>query len=174
MYRNRVFTRYYTYVKFAFSNKGVVVLNMSGNILALLMALISGVLMAIQGSLNTALSKVIGLLETTFIVHVTGTIILVVLLFVLRMGKGNLYALSEAPWYAYLGGVVGVGIIYLVAASIPEVGVANATTAIIVGQVVTAIVIDHFGAFGLEKMAYGWNQIVGVILLGIGAKLLLK
>ena len=154
--------------------KGVVLLNISGNILSLLLALISGVLMAVQGSLNTALSKVVGLLETTFIVHVTGTIVLMILLFVLRMGKGNLYALPEAPWYAYLGGIVGVGIIYLVAASIPQVGVANATTAIIIGQVLTAIIIDHFGAFGLERMAYGWHQIAGLILLGVGAKLLLK
>lgn len=146
----------------------------SGNILALLLAFMSGVLMAVQGSLNTALSKVVGLLETTFIVHVSGTIILVIMMFVLRMGKGNLYALPEAPWYAYLGGVVGVGIIYLVAASIPAVGVANATTAIIIGQVLTAIIIDHFGAFGLDKITYGWNQIAGLILLGIGAKLLLK
>jgi len=147
---------------------------MSGNILALSLALVSGVLMAIQGSLNTALSKVVGLLEATFIVHVTGTIILILLLFVFPMGKGDLYALFEAPWYAYLGGVVGVGIIYLVVASIPEVGVANATTAIIMGQVLTAIIIDHFGAFGLEKIAYGWNQIIGLIFLVIGAKLLLQ
>lgn len=149
-------------------------MDLSGNVLALLLALISGVLMAVQGSLNSTLSKVVGLIETTFIVHLTGTIILVILLFVFRMGKGNLYALAEAPWYAYLGGVIGVGIIYLVAASIPEVGVANATTAIIIGQVLTAIIIDHFGAFGLERMAYGWNQFIGLILLVIGAKLLLK
>ena len=149
-------------------------MDLSGNVLALLLALISGVLMAVQGSLNSTLSKVVGLIETTFIVHLTGTIILVILLFVFRMGKGNLYALTEAPWYAYLGGVIGVGIIYLVAACIPEVGVANATTAIIIGQVLTAIIIDHFGAFGLERMAYGWNQFIGLILLVIGAKLLLK
>ena len=142
--------------------------------LPLLLALISGVLMAVQGSLNTALSKVVGLLETTFIVHVTGTILLVVLLFVFPMGKGDLSVLSEAPWYAYLGGLVGVGIIYLVAASIPAVGVANATTAIIIGQVLTAIIIDHFGLFGLEKVACSWNQIIGLILLVVGAKLLLK
>jgi len=157
-----------------FSTKGAVLLNVSGNLLALSLALISGILMAVQGSLNTALSKAVGLLETTLIVHVTGTIILVILLFVFPMGKGNFYAWSEAPWYAYLGGVVGVGIIYLVAASIPEVGVANATTAIIIGQVLTAIVIDYFGAFGLEKMTCGWNQMIGLVLLVIGAKLLLK
>lgn len=149
-------------------------MDISGNLMALLLAFVSGVLMAVQGSLNTALSKVVGLLETTFVVHITGTILLVVLLFGLRMGKGNLTALSEAPWYAYLGGVVGVAIIYLVAASIPEVGVANATTAIIIGQVLTAIIIDYFGAFGLEQMSYGWNQILGLLLLAIGGKLLLS
>ncbi|AIF51210.1 DMT family transporter [Pelosinus sp. UFO1] len=149
-------------------------MDISGNLLALSLAFISGILMAVQGSLNTGLSKVVGLLETTFIVHITGTILLLILLFAFQMGKGNLSLLSEAPWYAYLGGVVGVGIIYLVAASIPQVGVANATTAIIIGQVLTAIVIDHFGAFGLVQMAYGWNQIVGLILLAIGGKLLLS
>jgi transporter family-2 protein len=147
---------------------------MSGNTIALLLAFVSGVLMAVQGSLNTALSKVIGLLETTFVVHITGTILLVVLLFGLRISKGNLSALSEAPWYAYMGGIVGVAIIYLVAASIPEVGVANATTAIIIGQVITAIIIDHFGVFGLEQITYGWNQILGLVLLAIGGKLLLS
>ncbi|WP_232199131.1 DMT family transporter [Thermosinus carboxydivorans] len=149
-------------------------LDLSGNMLALLLALISGVLMAIQGSLNAALSKVIGLLEATFIVHVTGTIILLALLFLFRLGKGNLAALPEAPWYAYLGGLVGVFIIYLVAASIPSVGVCNATTAIIVGQVLTAVVIDYFGGFGLNRTPCSWLQLVGVVFLALGAKLLIR
>lgn len=149
-------------------------LDISGNTLALLLAFVSGVLMAVQGALNAGLSKVVGLLETTFIVHITGTIVILILLFGFKMGKGNLSAFAEAPWFLYLGGLVGVGIIYLVAASIPEVGAANATTAIIVGQVLTAIIIDHFGAFGLEQMSYGWNQIIGLVLLAIGGKLLLS
>jgi transporter family-2 protein len=149
-------------------------LDISGNTLALLLAFVSGVLMAVQGALNAGLSKVIGLLETTFVVHITGTILILLLLFGMKMGKGDLSAFAEAPWYVYLGGVVGVGIIYLVAASIPEVGAANATTAIIVGQVLTAILIDHFGAFGLAQISYGWNQILGLVLLAIGGKLLLS
>ena len=149
-------------------------MDLSADMMALVLALLSGVLMAVQGSLNTALSKAIGLLEPTFVVHLIGTVILVVLLFVFRMGKGNMSALSQAPWYSYLGGVVGVLIIYLVAASIPKVGVANATTAIIVGQVLTAVAIDHFGIFGLERIPCGWSQIGGLLLLAVGAKLLLK
>ena len=148
--------------------------NLSGHLTALLLALGSGVLMAVQGSLNAALSKVIGLLEATFIVHITGTVGVVILLFFLKLGKGNIMALGSAPWYAYLGGLVGVGIIYLVAASIPTAGMANATTAIIVGQVLTAILIDHFGAFGLEKSSCTWGQLAGLILLAAGAKMLLR
>lgn len=144
------------------------------HLLPLVLALISGVLMAVQGSLNSALSKVVGLWEATFVVHAVGTMVLLVVLFGLKVGRGDLTALSQAPWYSYLGGLVSVFIIYLVAASIPAVGVANATTAIIVGQVLTAVLIDHFGGFGLERVPCGWNQLAGLVLLAVGAKLLLK
>lgn len=146
----------------------------SNEMMPLVLALVSGVLMAVQGSINASLSKVIGLLEATFIVQLTGTILVMILLFIVNMGKGNLSAWQEAPWYSWLGGIIGVAIIYLVAASIPNVGVANATTAIIVGQVLTAIIIDHFGGFGLERVACSPKQVIGLILLAVGARLLLK
>lgn len=146
----------------------------SSEMLPLVLALISGVLMAVQGSLNAGLSKAIGLLEATFVVQFTGTILVMILLFLFNMGKGSLSAWQDAPWYSWLGGVIGVAIIYLVAASIPSVGVANATTAIIVGQVLTAIIIDHFGGFGLDRISCSTQQIFGLVLLAVGAKLLLK
>ena len=146
----------------------------SGPWLSLLLAAISGALMAVQGSLNASLGKIVGLLETTFVVHAVGTAILAALLFVFQMGKGDLSAIGSAPWYSYLGGVVGVFIIYLVAASIPGVGVGNATTAIIVGQVLTAVAIDCTGLFGLSKIEFHWQQLAGLALLAAGAKLLLR
>lgn len=146
----------------------------SGKLMSLLIAMLSGVLMAVQGSLNTVLSKTIGLMEMAFVVNATGTAALAVTLFLFRMGKGSLGVISSAPWYSFLGGVIGVAIIYLVAASIPAVGMCNATTAIIVGQVLTAILIDKCGAFGLQKYQIGWEQFVGLALLALGAKLLMR
>lgn len=148
--------------------------NLTGEVTALLLAALSGILMAMQGSINAALSKVVGILESTLIVHVTGTVLVVVLLYVLRLGKGNFTLYAQAPWYAFFGGVVGVGIIYLVVASIPKVGVANATTAIIVGQVLSALAIDHFGLFGLQRVPCNWCQLGGLLLLAVGARLLLR
>ncbi|MCE5286309.1 MAG: DMT family transporter [Pelosinus sp.] len=146
----------------------------SVNLIALGLALASGIFMAVQGSLNAVLSKYIGLIETTFLVHAIGTVILMIVLFVLKMGKGSLASYAQAPWYAYLGGVISVLIIYLVAASIPQVGMANATTAIIVGQVLTALLIDYFGGFGLTKSIISWCDFLGLMLLAAGAYLLLK
>ncbi len=130
--------------------------------------------MAVQGSLNAVLSKATGVIEATFIVHITGTVVLAAALFLFGIGKGKLYPFPDVPWYVYLGGIVGVFIVYLVAVSIPAVGVSNATTAIIVGQVFTALIIDHFGIFGLAKSPFGTQQVLGLFLLAIGAKLLLK
>lgn len=142
-------------------------------LIALLLALIAGVAMAIQGSMNTGLGKVIGLLEATFIVHVVGLAVVLITLFLFRLGRGDLSKISQAPWYLYLGGALGVIIVYTVVASITRVGVASATTAIIAGQVGTALLIDHLGLFGLEKIPFTWLKGVGLVLLAAGAKFML-
>ncbi|MBE3588255.1 MAG: DMT family transporter, partial [Thermoanaerobacteraceae bacterium] len=138
---------------------------MSVRLLALVIAALSGVTMAVQGSLDAALGKIIGLLETTFVVHLVGLVVVAVLLFGLRLGDGQLANYAQAPWYYYLGGVLGVLIIYGVVRSIPKVGVAPATTAIIVGQVLTASLIDHLGLFGLEKLPFTWYRLLGTLLM---------
>ena len=146
---------------------------LTGAILALLIAVASGIAMAIQGSLNAPLAKILGLLESTLIVHASAAILLVIMIFVLRMGHGDFSSYSQAPWYLYLGGAIGIAITVGVMFSIPKLGVATATTAIIVGQVATATIVDHFGLFGLQKIPFTWTKLIGVVLLAAGAKFML-
>ncbi|MDI7247583.1 MAG: DMT family transporter [Bacillota bacterium] len=146
---------------------------MSAKVTALLIALIAGVSMAVQGSINTRLGKVVGQWEAIFVVHVVGLVGVSFLLFALKMGQGDLGRITKGPWYAPLGGLIGVLIVWGVVASIPKLGVAVATTSIIVGQVLTALLIDHFGLFGLRAVAFTWPKGLGLLLLAAGAKLLL-
>ena len=141
---------------------------------ALLVAALSGATMALQGAINSGLSKVVGLLETTFIVHIVGLLLVVVLLFVLGWGDGSLARIGEAPWYSYLGGVLGVIIVYTVVRSMPRIGVAPATTAIIVAQVLTATLIDHYGWFGMRQIPFNWYRVMGAVLMAGGAFLMLR
>jgi len=148
-------------------------IRMTTNLFALLLAATAGVAMAVQGSINSVLGKVVGRMEATLIVHVLATIV-VGLILLFRFGNGDFSKIPEAPWYVYLGGLINVLIIYGVIAAIPRVGVAPATTAIIVGQVSTALLIDHFGMFGLERICFSWWKGAGLVLLAIGTKLMLN
>lgn len=143
------------------------------NLIAMLLAAAAGVAMALQGSLNSVLGKTIGRVEATMVVHVIGTVAVAAAL-LLHFGTGNFSKMTQVPWYIYLGGLINVMIIYGVVAAIAEVGVAVATTAIIVGQVSTALLIDHFGMFGLEKICFTWWKLAGLALLAVGTRLMLN
>jgi transporter family-2 protein len=146
---------------------------MSPKILALVIALVAGVSMAVQGSINTKLGQVIGNWEAILVVHVVGLVTILILLFAFSVGKGDLGRITQGPWYSPLGGLIGVLIVWGVVSSIPKLGVAVATTSIIVGQTLTALIIDHFGLFGLNQMPFTWLKGLGLVLLAVGARLLL-
>ena len=126
---------------------------------------LAGLLMAVQGSINGQVSKYIGALEGNFLMHLIGLAAIFVLLFVVRIGDGDWSRLREIPWYGYCSGLINVVIIYGVMVSIARLGAAPATTAIIVGQVTTAALLDWLGLFGLEKTQFSIWQGAGIVLL---------
>ncbi|MEW6172493.1 MAG: DMT family transporter [Bacillota bacterium] len=138
----------------------------------MLIAAVAGALMAVQGSVNALLGKITGLVEATFIVHVIGAVFAGLLLLFCR--SGGFSRLHHVPWFAWSGGILGVLIIYGVARSIPKVGVAPATTAIVVAQIMTAVAIDHFGFLGMDRLPFNIWRVVGGLLLGAGAWFLLR
>lgn len=135
---------------------------------------LAGMLMAVQGSINGQVGKIIGTLESNFLMHAVGLAIIFLLLFVIGIGDGDWSALPGLPWYGYLSGLINVAIIYGVMVSIPRLGAAQATTAIIAGQVATATLIDWLGLFGLEKTPVSLWQIGGVVVLAVGVWLMVS
>ena len=138
-----------------------------------IIAAISGIAMALQGTLNSQLTQKTSLLSSTFVVHFIGTFIALLALLVWRVPFLQ-HKWIQIPWYLYLGGVLRVIIVALVALSISKIGVCNATTCIIVGQVGAAVLIDHFGLFGVQKIPWNPWQFLGLALFATGAKLLFR
>lgn len=143
------------------------------NLFYLGLAALSGAAMALQGTLNTALTKILGIWESILVIHVVGTITALIIIMLVGVNFGSFAKLGQTPWYAYLGGVLNVVIIYLVVRAMPQIGVGNATTAIIVAQVLTAILIDSVGVFGMKKYQFQYLDLLGIALLAIGARILL-
>lgn len=136
-------------------------------------AALSGAAMALQGTFNAALGKILGVWESTLLVHIIGTLTALLIMIGLGMGMANFNKMSSVPWYAFLGGVLNVLIIYAIVRAIPKIGVGNATTAIIVAQILTAVLIDGLGAFGMKKYEFHYIDLLGIALLAAGARILL-
>jgi transporter family-2 protein len=140
----------------------------------LLIAGLAGALMAVQGCLNSYLGEKLGLIPATFSVQLLGTVT-IGLFFLLFSRKADLFsAVVQVPLYYWLGGPLGVAIIYGVATAIPKVGVGNATTGIIFCQLLTAYLIDHFGIFSQETVPFTGGKGLGLLLMVGGAFLLLR
>ncbi len=145
---------------------------MSGFFWFMMLAAVVGASMAVQGTWNAALGKTIGVLEATLIVQVLGSLSVLALL-AFNWNRDNWANFGQAPWYAYLGGLLGTIIVYGGALAIPRVGIANATTAIVAAQIAAAVVLEHFGAFGVKTIPFSWAKLAGMLLLVLGTRLML-
>lgn len=132
-----------------------------------MIALLSGVLMSVQGVFNTRLREKAGNWGTNVIVHGVGFFTSVLILFFVR--DINLTGLKAVNKWYLLGGVLGVGIIYTVIIAIGKLGPAQTTMLILVSQLIASYLIELFGWFETEKVPFSWMKVlsIGIIIAGI-------
>ncbi|MGI6364661.1 MAG: DMT family transporter [Bacillota bacterium] len=136
----------------------------------LIIAALSGLAMTFQGAINAALKEKIGVAPMSLTVHLIGLIVSVAAVLFIS-GTPRLEDFKNAPLYSYLGGLLNVAIIGGVAYSIAKTGATIGISAILFGQLTTAVVLDHFGIFALEKIPLSWVRIIGVVLMLVGMRM---
>lgn len=133
----------------------------------ILIALISGALMSIQGVFNTEVTKQTSIWVSSGWVQLTAFLTCIVLwLFTGRQEVGGLWQVQ--PWYMLAGGVLGALITYTVIKSVGSLGPAHSALLIVVAQIVVAYGIEVFGLFGVEKASWEWKKAIGVLIAIIG------
>ena len=70
-----------------------------------------------------------------------------------------------------IGGLCGLGIIIGSAYVFPRQGAAVTLALMIVGQFITALILDHYGLIGLQKQCISFTRVIAVLLILIGAVL---
>ncbi|MCG6908923.1 MAG: DMT family transporter [Deltaproteobacteria bacterium] len=101
-----------------------------------------------------------------------GTAALVIYAVVLRVPVPSLSGAGQHPWWVWSGGFLGA---FLVAATVvlaPRLSAGTMVALIIAGQMLTSIVLDHFGLVGYPVHAVNGLRIVGVALLVGGVVLI--
>ena len=136
----------------------------------LIIALAAGVALATQSAINTQLAKAMSgeAVIATFISFAVGTIVL----FFIAWGKtdlwGNLSAIPSQPWWKLIGGVLGAIVVFTTVLLAPKLGITAMLFFIIVGQLITAATIDHFGLIGMPIREVNITKFIGLIIVAFG------
>ena len=123
----------------------------------IILALISGALMSIQGVFNTEVTKQTSLWVSTGFVQLTAFFVCVIAW--LCTGRENVALLTEVrPWYLLTGGILGAFITITVVQSMGSLGPAQAVIIIVTSQVAVAYLIELFGLFGSSQASFSWRK----------------
>jgi transporter family-2 protein len=138
------------------------------------LAVLAGSLITLQSVLNSALGEKTGHLGSVFILTLVAIFVLLALI---RLFPGtadlrHLPGLSQ--WYLYAGGILGIVILATPIFLIPKLGATATLTGLVVGQLLLAILIDHFGAFNVQRVEIDLTRVFGVLVLALGAYLITK
>jgi transporter family-2 protein len=138
----------------------------------LLLAFAAGGALPVQAGVNARLAEWVGgPIRASMISFAVGTAVLFVLALVATRGIVNTGRLGEIPWWAWLGGAVGAGYVASTVAAAPRLGALNLFAAVIFGQLVCSVLLDHFGVlYGEHQLSAG--RLAGVVLLGAGVALI--
>ena len=142
---------------------------MNSNVSFAAIMLAAGVGIPILAALNAALGTRIGSPLTAaailFTIAVSGAWIITAF-----AGFPGLAELKFAPKHLFLAGLLVLFYVLSITIIAPKFGVGNAVFFVLLGQIVSATIIDHFGLFGAAVTQISWTRTLGLSLMlaGIG------
>ena len=133
----------------------------------ILIALLSGALMSIQGVFNTEVTMQSSIWVSAGWVQLTAFVTCLVMW--LLTGRPEVQGIWQVrPWYMLSGGVIGALITWTVIRSVESLGPARSALLIVVAQIAVAYGIEVFGLFGVEKSGWEWKKAIGALTAVIG------
>jgi bacterial/archaeal transporter family-2 protein len=138
-----------------------------------ILAIAAGVSIVVQQSMNSALRAALGSAAWAgFVSYATGTVAMLVLAAALQEGLPSAGLAARSPWWSWAGGVFGAIYIALAIVLLPRLGAATFIALLVGGQMLSSLVIDHFGWLGLAQHPISLPRLIGAMLLIAGVILL--
>ena len=123
--------------------------------------LLAGILQGVMVSLNAQMGNYFSLFGICFFVHGIALVLLLGYLLVKRQPL----RFSGAPWYVYLVGAMGIGIVATSSWCTLHVGASAFMALSTAGQLVSSALIDRFGLFGMPVTRIRRRQLPGYALV---------
>ena len=140
-------------------------------VIALAGLISAGAVLAMQAPINGALARAAG--DATFAACINFLVGFLVMgcVVMLRGAWPATGFVANAPSWAWIGGALGGFYITMMVTMIPITGAQTAAMAGILGQLATAMILDHYGALGLPVQPITWQRIAGLAMVAGGVLL---
>lgn len=135
-----------------------------------LLSLVSGFALTLQVGINGELrSKIGNPILSSLISFAVGTLGLAIVFFsAVLNGSISLPTanhIKSTSWWMFLGGLLGAFYIFTTIFASPKIGFANMFSLVICGQIILAVIFDHFGLLGNQVHLLTPVRALGIILL---------
>tara|TARA_R110002074_G_scaffold4426_1_gene21904 strand:+ start:5968 stop:6429 length:462 start_codon:yes stop_codon:yes gene_type:complete len=139
-----------------------------------MLMLIAGIGIPIMGALSGGLGRRLqspGFAVT--ILFIVGSAISLIYLFFVE-GLPDSFPAASVPIQYYLGGIFIVLYMFSITWVGPKFGIGNAICFVLLGQLISMSVIDHFGLMGSLLYSISIQRIIGLLLMSAGVFLVVK
>ena len=118
-------------------------------LLLVVLTVITGGILPIQAGLNSKLARASGSsVIAALISFLVGTVALVLYLIITRREAVQWPALKAVPLWFFAGGLIGAFYVAVITYIVPGLGAALTFSLVVTGQMIAAMVIDHYGWLG--------------------------
>ena len=127
-----------------------------------LIALLTGLILAVMISINGSLSQIYGVFIAAVIIHIVG-IAFATLLCRIRGEHKKARLFGHSPWWMYLGGALGVIPTLANNFAYGKISMTSIVALGLLGQTLLSLLIDSLGLFGMEKHAFRKTSLIGIL-----------
>ena len=142
------------------------------NIFWILLALLAGTFLPLQGALNTKLGNAAqSPIHASMISFIIGALSVALYVFLTRQSV-SLAGLRTAPVYAWLGGILGAFYVTVIILAFPKLGPGLTFALVVAGQMIISMVLEHFDILVAQQNPITAWRLGGVALIIAGVVLI--
>ena len=136
-------------------------------------AVAAGALLPVQAAINGRLRPWVG---GALPAALASVLVSAALMLALTLASGArvppVARLAAAPWWVWIGGLLGAGFVVASLALVARLGAAFLFALAVVGQMLASLVLDHFGLLGVPQHGVTPPRVLGAGLLVAGVVLI--
>lgn len=143
------------------------------DLLLLGVAVLIGGAIGLQPTINARLGNFTGEAALAALVStLTSSACLILYIIISRPEVPSWGQLRLGPWWMWTGGIIGAVYVAISLNLAQRLGATVLVAVVLIGQMLAAIVIDHYGLLGLEQQSITPLRMLGVVLLIAGVILI--